>query len=794
MESCSLILKKVKKLNTNLSTIETSFVDRNNFELQKTKIPYIKVKNYPDLGLITSLRFLEWAIENPEGIVSLPTGKTPEYFIKWTHYLLNNWNRDKVLSIRAERGLRSENKPDLSGLHFIQIDEFYPMNPFQHNSFTNYVKKYYLEGFNMSEKNALLINSDDIPLYKDQNWKDIFPDGIIDLSLRYSDASTDQQKKQQESIYLIDQWCNKYEEKIRQLGGIGFFLGGIGPDGHIAFNVRGSDHNSTMRLMETNFETQATAAIDLGGIEISRNRLVITIGLGTITYNKEATAIIIAAGEAKAQVVKSALESEQDVKYPATALQKLEGSRFYITDGTSKSLMDTEYHYWHEHPWDIEKKQRALLKIAKEKNIYGKKLSHKDLAKDSICKNIPELNEQTVSEIIQGINKKVHMGIKMETNQVYYHTGPHHDDIMLGMMPHIIHLIREPSNKHVFANMTSGFTSVTNGFLEEIIRNALDLFDRGRIEMTDYSDFFSSGYLLKWDKDVYHYLDKIANNDSNGQSRGLSHRLIRSIVAIYNIGNKDELRKRLKLILMELTDYYDGEKNSSEIQRLKGMVREFEEELVWANYGVRVKDVHHLRLGFYKGDIFTEQPQKNRDVTPILNQLREFNPTVISLAMDPEGSGPDTHYKVLQSIAEAVRLWNKETDLSNLKIWGYRNVWYRFDLAEADIIVPVTLNSMAIMHSTFMNCYLSQKNASFPSYEHDGPFSELSQKIWVDQHRDLQLMLGRDYWYRNENPHLRAVHGAVYLKEMSVDNFLSFATRIEDKIERSIALNYLDHS
>ena len=102
------------------------------------------------------------------------------------------------------------------------------------------------------------------------------------------------------------------------------------PDGHIAFNVRGSDHNSTTRLMATNFETQAAAATDLGGIEVSGNRLVITIGLGTITYNKNATAIIIAAGEAKAPIVKKSLESMEDVKYPATCLQALENSRFYI--------------------------------------------------------------------------------------------------------------------------------------------------------------------------------------------------------------------------------------------------------------------------------------------------------------------------------------------------------------------------------------------------------------------------------------------------------------------------------
>jgi len=211
--------------------------------------------------------------------------------------------------------------------------------------------------------------------------------------------------------------------------------------------------------------------------------------------------------------------------------------------------------------------------------------------------------------------------------------------------------------------------------------------------------------------------------------------------------------------------------------------------LVWANYGVRVRDVHHLRLGFYKGDIFTEEPEQARDVTPVLDHLIDINPTVISLALDPEGSGPDTHYKVLQTIAEAVRQWQEHSDLSHLRIWGYRNVWYTFDLAEADIIVPVTLNSMAIMNSTFMNCYLSQKEASFPSYEYDGPFCELSQKIWVEQHRDLQLMLGRDYWYRNENPHLRAVHGAVYLKEMNVDDFLNLARHLEDSTEISAVLS-----
>jgi len=166
-----------------------------------------------------------------------------------------------------------------------------------------------------------------------------------------------------------------------------------------------------------------------------------------------------------------------------------------------------------------------------------------------------------------------------------------------------------------------------------------------------------------------------------------------------------------------------------------------------------------------------------------LQQLKKLDPSIITVALDPEGSGPDTHYKVLQTIAEAVRLWGEEKDLSKVKFWGYRNVWYRFDCSEADIIVPVSLNSMAMLRDTFMNCYLSQKEASFPSYELDGPFCDLVQKIWVEQHQLMELVLGRDYWYQNDHPRLRATHGLLFIKEMNGTEFLNQARSLEKLIE-----------
>ena len=84
----------------NFSSVEKHFFDQQSIKDQTSQIPYIVLDNFPQLGLITSLRFLEWAYDYPEGVISLPTGKTPEYFIKWTSYLLGNWNSSIVKSIR----------------------------------------------------------------------------------------------------------------------------------------------------------------------------------------------------------------------------------------------------------------------------------------------------------------------------------------------------------------------------------------------------------------------------------------------------------------------------------------------------------------------------------------------------------------------------------------------------------------------------------------------------------------------------------------------------------------------
>ncbi len=74
-------------------------------------------------------------------------------------------------------------------------------------------------------------------------------------------------------------------------------------------------------------------------------------------------------------------------------------------------------------------------------------------------------------------------------------------------------------------------------------------------------------------------------------------------------------------------------------------------------------------------------------------------------------------------------------------------------------------------------------NASFPSPAYDGPFSDLSQQVWVEQFKQVQLILGKDFFYENVSPKIRGTHGMVYYKEMLLTEFLQHARALEKSVE-----------
>ncbi|WP_456441359.1 glucosamine-6-phosphate deaminase, partial [Caldithrix abyssi] len=764
---------------TTISRVEELMLQKSKKQLVYSpieKIGTIVVDNFPELGKLTALRFLEWAQNNEGSTISLPTGKTPEHFIKWVDYLLHNWNDKKAQKILEEHGVDPKRKPDMRSFYFIQIDEFYPINSTQHNSFFYYVNKFYIRGFGLDAQKALLINPNEIGIRPHETLDEIWPNHIVDLSLRFSYPKDALQKRQQEVLRAVDQFCTDYESRIRELGGIGFFLGGIGPDGHIGFNVRGSNHYSTTRLTQTNYETQAAAASDLGGIEISRNRLVITIGLQTITFNPNTTAIIIAAGEAKAKVVKDAIQSEKSNQVPASALHDLPNARFYITRGAAKLLTERRYLELKEAK-EISRQNiyHIVTDLALQKKKRLNELTKRDFQSIRSSKLLLErFGEKALhfpAEIEASYTKYINNALQIPKHQIILHTAPHHDDIMLGYLPYVVRLMREPTNTHYFNYLTSGFNAVTNSYMLHQLEITQSFFSRPEFQTLFEKNYFDPTNPEYRNRDVFQYLDGLAANDEDAMNEGNARRLLRNLVEIFEEDSIENLKNRINELANYFRTQYPGKKDLPYIQQLKGMVREWEADILWGYFGFTCESVIHSRLGFYKGEIFTEEPTIDRDVAPILQNLRKIKPTVVSVAFDPEGSGPDTHYKVLQAVSTALKLYSEETGKKDITIWGYRNVWYRFHPSEANLYIPVTHNTRAILDHAFMNAFGSQKAASFPSYEYDGPFSGLAQKIQVEQYQYMKSLLGRDFFYENKDSRIRSTRGFVFLKVMSLDEF-----------------------
>ncbi len=775
------------KYNTS-SKVEEFFKQQDiYFELNKDlrRIPTITVDNYVVLGQITALRFLEWVSLNPGGVVALPTGKTPEFFIKWMQHYLDNWDQELKSGILGKIGFDPKLKPDFKSLHFFQLDEFFPIDPEHERSFTWFVKEYYLKGFGFDPQKANLINTYHFTEAQKKilgsdidNVYQIFPDGVIDLSLRVAKLNNEHDMLlRQKTIKLFDQFCNDYEEKLRNLGGIGFFLGGIGPDGHIAFNVRGSSHHSHTRLTQINYETQAAASSDLGGIELVRKKAVITMGLETITYNPDCVAVIIAAGESKAKVIKDAIEKEPNLEFPATALHKLKNARFFITASAGIKLSLSEKSI-------LQLKQDNTLPEAFAEKMFLKGVREEKTNLIELSNSAPKkLNEyfsiaekitgkttsKQAEEILESLQNKIERGIKPIDNQRFMHTGPHHDDIELAYFPLIHHMVRSERNDNWFVYCTSGYTAVTNFYVIDVLTNLNRVLN---------NDLLMSKVDIKRLKELKHaqddctgYLNGIAKQDIELQEFFVSMRVARRFLA-------DKLAKELADLktfvaeTLEMVKKLDpGRRQPELMQKLKGWLREFEAELPWAHFGIGKEKVRHLQLPFYTDDIFPQYPDKDKDVLPILNLMEEIKPTIITLALDPEGSGPDTHYKTLMALSAAIDEYMKNNKESNLRIWGYRNVWSRFEPSDVNMIVPVSLNSFAVLHSMFDSCFLSQKSASFPSYEIDGTFSELAQKVWVEQYDNLMNLIGKDYFYNSPNPMMRRSYGAILIRDMSYKEF-----------------------
>jgi glucosamine-6-phosphate deaminase len=116
-----------------------------------------------------------------------------------------------------------------------------------------------------------------------------------------------------------EQECRRYEEAITAAGGIDLFLGGMGSDGHIAFNEPGSSLHSRTRIKTLTGETRAANARFFNGDISKVPHTALTVGVGTVMDAHEV--LIIVSGHHKARALRAVVEEGLNHMWTLSCLQ-----------------------------------------------------------------------------------------------------------------------------------------------------------------------------------------------------------------------------------------------------------------------------------------------------------------------------------------------------------------------------------------------------------------------------------------------------------------------------------------
>ena len=147
----------------------------------------------------------------------------------------------------------------------------------------------------------------------------------------------------------LDAECAAYEEAIKVVGGIDLFIGGIGPDGHIAFNEPFSSFQSRTRIKTLTTDTRIANARFFDGDPSKVPACALTVGVATVMDAREV--MILVNGHNKARALHEAVEGAISQEWPITSLQTHRKGMIVCDDAATIELKVGTYRYFK----DIEK-------------------------------------------------------------------------------------------------------------------------------------------------------------------------------------------------------------------------------------------------------------------------------------------------------------------------------------------------------------------------------------------------------------------------------------------------------
>ena len=138
--------------------------------------------------------------------------------------------------------------------------------------------------------------------------------------------------------------CEAYEQAILAAGGIDLFMGGIGPDGHLAFNEPGSSLSSRTRVKTLTTDTiHANSRFFEGNLDLVPKQA-LTVGIGTVMDAKEV--LLVCSGHNKARALKHCIDGDISHKWTSSMLQLHPHAIVVCDDASCDELTVGTYKYY----------------------------------------------------------------------------------------------------------------------------------------------------------------------------------------------------------------------------------------------------------------------------------------------------------------------------------------------------------------------------------------------------------------------------------------------------------------
>ena len=456
----------------------------------------------------------------------------------------------------------------------------------------------------------------------------------------------------------IYSYCNEYEKKINDLGGLDFQLLGIGRTGHIGFNEPGANKNSVTRVVSLDFITKEDAAGDFNGIDNVPDKA-ITMGVYSIMRAKRI--VLLAWGHKKSKKVAKSIEGPISSMVPASFLQAHNNTSIILDEEASSEL--TRY----KTPWlvtdckwtdSLRKKAIAWLCNKLQKPIL--KLTQRDY------------NENGLSDLLETKGSSYELNIWMFNQLQRSITGwpggkPNHSDENRPERA-------VPAKKRVliFSPHPDDDVISMGGTLARLIDQNHEVFVA----------YQTSGNIAVSDEDARRYVD----------------------VSIATSGDS----KKMNNLKLELANKKEGTIDSNELNKLKGDIRKSECLAATRVLNLDENNLHFLNLPFYQTRKVEKKDPSQKDINIIKGLIEELKPHQIFAAgdlADPHG----THKICLDILFESISELKSKLFMKDCWLWLYRGAWQEWDIHEIDMAVPMSPEQVVQKRNSILS-HQSQKD------------------------------------------------------------------------------------